>query len=255
MDWDEFFLSDPALDEEHLGRRDRLRLRVVEEGLESLHDYEVIEFLLYYVERRGDTNPIAHKIINHFGSLGKALCATKADLCAVEGLGDGAAEWLATVNSLIGEYLAESKKAPDAVKTLRDVRGVARKWLPPATPVWQLCLSGHGALLCTVPLGGIGDWGRPDALRDALGAVIRTSASGVVLVQYRPRLPMAPTAYDLDRDHAYAETLRAVDVRLLDHVLICGDAVYSLAHSGQLPVLQPWAAPEVEIWQTYRPEP
>ena len=57
----------------HEGHRDRVRKRFREEGLDHFSDVQALELLLFYVIPRGDTNPIAHELLSHFGSISQVL--------------------------------------------------------------------------------------------------------------------------------------------------------------------------------------
>ena len=50
-------------DNPHEGHRARLREQYFRQGLESFSDVQVLEMLLFYCIRRGDTNEIAHGIL------------------------------------------------------------------------------------------------------------------------------------------------------------------------------------------------
>ena len=53
----------------HDGHRDRKREQFLRCGAESFADHELLELLLYYAIPQRDTNPIAHALIERFGSL------------------------------------------------------------------------------------------------------------------------------------------------------------------------------------------
>ena len=48
------------------GHRARLRQRLLEGGPEALADYEVLEYLLYGAQARGDTKPLAKELLVRF---------------------------------------------------------------------------------------------------------------------------------------------------------------------------------------------
>mgnify|MGYP000063753913 CR=1 FL=1 len=52
-----------SIHEEH---RARMQERVARDGLTSLAAHEVLEYLLYFSIPRRDTNPLAHRLIQHF---------------------------------------------------------------------------------------------------------------------------------------------------------------------------------------------
>ena len=53
----------------HEGHRQRKKEQFREHGLDAFADHEALELLLYYAIPRQDTNPIAHRLLERFGSL------------------------------------------------------------------------------------------------------------------------------------------------------------------------------------------
>ncbi len=68
-----------------------MRKRFLAGGLEGYADHEALELLLYYAIPRRDTNPIAHALMERYGSLSAVLSAPVEDLQKVEGIGESAA--------------------------------------------------------------------------------------------------------------------------------------------------------------------
>ena len=63
----------------HEGHRERLRKRFLEEGLDHFTDIQALELVLFYCVARKDTNPIAHALLDRFGSLAQVLEAPVED--------------------------------------------------------------------------------------------------------------------------------------------------------------------------------
>ena len=72
---------------QHDGHRQRLKERFLKEGLDHFSDVQVLELLLFYAIPRQDTNPIAHNLLEHFGSLAQVLEAPVEELEKVPGIG------------------------------------------------------------------------------------------------------------------------------------------------------------------------
>src|SRR3990170_3390325 len=70
------------------GHRARLRQRLLEGGAEALADYEVLEFLLFSAQARGDTKPLAKELLARFGSLSAVLDAEPGALRQARGISD-----------------------------------------------------------------------------------------------------------------------------------------------------------------------
>ena len=75
----------------HDGHREKMRRRFLTAGLEPFADHEALELLLYYAIPRRDTNPIAHALMERYGSLSAVLSAPAEDLQKVAGVGESAA--------------------------------------------------------------------------------------------------------------------------------------------------------------------
>ena len=88
----------------HAGHRERLRQRFIRAGLEGFAPHETLELLLTYAIPRRDVNPVAHRLMQHFGSLHAVLQAAPADLMAVEGIGESAAVFLSLLLPVFRAY-------------------------------------------------------------------------------------------------------------------------------------------------------
>lgn len=71
----------------HDDHRQRVRQRFLESGLGSFNDIQVLELLLFYCIPRRDTNPIAHALLDHFGSFSQVMEAPVEELKKVNGMG------------------------------------------------------------------------------------------------------------------------------------------------------------------------
>lgn len=72
---------------DHSGHRARKRRQFRDHGIDAFADHEVLELLLYYAVPRRDTNPIAHALMDRFGSLNAVLSAPVEELERVPGMG------------------------------------------------------------------------------------------------------------------------------------------------------------------------
>ncbi|PWC26590.1 hypothetical protein CR165_22365 [Pseudoroseomonas aestuarii] len=69
------------------GHRGRMRQKLLERGPDALADYELLEMLLFFAFKQGDTKPLAKALINRHGSLAKVLTASEKELAETSGLG------------------------------------------------------------------------------------------------------------------------------------------------------------------------
>ena len=72
----------------HEGHRKRMRERFLNEGPKGFQDHELLEMILYYTDRRKNTNVDAHKLLDEYGSLSMLFEADALDIkrrCDVNG--------------------------------------------------------------------------------------------------------------------------------------------------------------------------
>ena len=79
------------------GHRERLRQRVLEGGTEALPDYELLEFLLFTAQPRGDMKPLAKTLLERFRGIGGVLSAEPDSLLAIKGMGEASVAALKVV--------------------------------------------------------------------------------------------------------------------------------------------------------------
>ena len=60
---------------DHLGHRSRVRKKFLASPAAELHDYELLEILLFAAHPRQDTKPIAKKLIAKFGDISAVINA------------------------------------------------------------------------------------------------------------------------------------------------------------------------------------
>ena len=88
----------------HAGHRSRLLQTVVTAGLENISSVQAMEFILTYIFPRGDVNPIAHRLLDKFGSIGGVLDANVTDLMTINGIGERAAQMLSQLTEVFFLY-------------------------------------------------------------------------------------------------------------------------------------------------------
>ena len=106
----------------HDGHRDRLREKFIRHGLSSLEPHEVVELMLYAAVPRKDMNPLAHELLEGFGSFPALLDAPIEELMKYKGIGRGSAITI-KLFSAIGRFYIESKadKGPTSMEEVIDI--------------------------------------------------------------------------------------------------------------------------------------
>ena len=220
----------------HDGHRERTKKKFHDHGLEGFTDIEAIELLLMYAIPRRDTNVTAHALLDRFHSFRGVMEADVADLEAVEGVGPNAAALLALVTALNRRYLSArgTGKAPILNNT-----GTAAAYLIPKFAYLKeeaallLCLDGASRLLCCRELGRGTPGSVPLSSREVIQVAMRENAVGVILSHNHLSGTALPSSADRLATRELYHALRAIDVRLLDHIIVCEGDCVSMRDSGE----------------------
>ena len=104
----------------HKEHRRRMKDRFLRQGLDGFTDVQALEFLLFFCIPQGDTNDLAHVLINRFGSLSQVLDTPEEELKKVDGIGDHSAIFLQLMNQMARYYLVNKAQQERILPTIED---------------------------------------------------------------------------------------------------------------------------------------
>ena len=218
----------------HKDHRKRLKNRYLENGLDSFTDIQMLELLLFYAIPRRDTNPIAHALLNRFGSLSQVLEAGVEELQKVEGVGPEAALFLHLIPDA-GRYYMVDKAMHSKVLTTIDQCG---QYLLPffigrqVETVFLLCMDAKCKVLCCKEIGEGSVNSAGISIRKIVETALAANATTVVLAHNHPSGIAIPSGEDVQTTHRIADALRAVEIHLVDHIVVADDDYVSMVMSG-----------------------
>ena len=218
----------------HAGHRGRVKEEVRRRGLEALPEHRVLEFLLFYAIPRGDTNGLAHRLIDRFGSLSGVLDASVEELSAVPGIGEHAALLLRTIPELCSCYVASRSEVGDVADSPERVREILTPYFFGARNemVYLLCLDGKRKVLGVrkITEGSVNT--AEVTARRITEEALALRASYVVLAHNHVSGIALPSRQDCDTTRYLAQVLEPIGIELSDHVIFCDDDMVSLRDSG-----------------------
>ncbi len=227
-------------DKIHDGHRERMRERVAKSGLHTLQPHEILEYLLYPFIPRKDTNPIAHALINKFGSFAGVINADADRLKEVNGMTENAALFLSSLPDVFRVYINQSEEEKRSLSG----RGAARNFMGnqlygvKVEQVIVAALDAQDRLICCEKISsGSGD-SVGLSVRGVVDFALRHKASSILLAHNHPSGKVTPSQQDLDLTMDIMSTLRSVGVTLQDHFIFCGSDSYSFEEDGRLSYLR-----------------
>ena len=218
----------------HDGHRQRMKDRFRAEGLDHFSDIQVLELLLFYCIPRKDTNPIAHALLDRFGSISQVLDAPIGELAKVPGVGESAATFL-SLTTAVGRYYQVDRAMNVEILTNIDQCG---RYLVPFfygrrnETVFLLCLDAKCKVLCCKELGegSVNSAGVP--IRRIVEAALGVNATSVILAHNHPSGIAVPSGEDVQTTQRVSAALSTVDIVLVDHIIVADDDYVSMVQSG-----------------------
>ena len=224
-------MSNPQI---HKGHRQRLKNRFREEGLDNFTEVQVLELVLFYCIPQKDTNPIAHDLLNHFGSLSQVLEAPVEELTKVSGIGENAAVLLKLITDVGRYYLVNRSQQFTALTTL----DACAKYMVPhffgrrVETVFLLCLDAKCKVLCCKEVGEGSVNSAGISIRKIVELALGANATSVVLAHNHPSGVALPSPEDIQTTRRLAAALHAVEIHLADHIIVADDDHISMVQSG-----------------------
>lgn len=196
----------------------------------------MLELLLYYAIPQRDTNPIAHALIERFGSLQAVLSAPAEELMEVPYIKEKAAVLIRLAPALYQRVLMSGEDCEVILDTRERIGEFFRRlFMVHASEVmYQLCLDGKGKKKGLYKLGE-GDLGSVGLnIRQIMENTLRSKAVMVVLAHNHPSGVALPSHDDKVATRMVREALETMGVRLVDHVIVADNDYVSMAESGLL---------------------
>ena len=218
----------------HDGHRNRLRERYKREGLDHFNEINALELLLFYCIPRSDTNDLAHRLLDQFGSFANVLDASVEDLCKVKGIGENSAVFLSLLSSVSRYYQVQKAQFDGPLDSVASVSAVLKPHLQGRRNemVYLLCLDAKCKMICCRLIGEGNVNSAGISIRKIVEVALAVNASAVVLAHNHPSGLAVPSSADVKTSIQVGRALRSVDVVLLDHYVISDDEAVSMIQSG-----------------------
>ncbi|MEE0059303.1 MAG: JAB domain-containing protein [Acutalibacteraceae bacterium] len=220
-------------DNPHSGHRDRLRKKFLDNSFDGLETHEILELMLYYAIPRKDTNPIAHKLIDAFGSL-SAVFDAPIDKLKEQGISENCAIYLKLIPQICRLYMDDKHNNTDKIIDVENAgeklthKFVGRDY---EAVVLLLLDSKHKEVFC-----GVVSKGSVSAcevyVRKIIELAVMYNAKFAVLAHNHPSGLALPSNDDIYTTGKVFQALKLIQVALIDHVIVADDDYVSLRESG-----------------------
>ena len=226
----------------HADHRKRMRRRFLKDGFDSLAEHEKLELLLYYVYPRCDTNPIAHRLLDKFGSLSNVLEAPIKELETVGGVGEQCAVFLKLIPEISRAYQESKQELPRLYDYQAAGEYLCKKYVGRTTEALTVIAldSKEQIRFCETLYEGSIDT-LPIYNKRIVAIAVQYDAASIILAHNHPSGRLIPSQQDIKSTRDVCKALNTIGVRLEDHFIIGNNEFVSFRHSGILKQILPEA--------------
>jgi len=233
----------PPLRVQDLAAGERPQERLERLGPAALSDAELLAMLLRTGSRGHNVIAIAQHLVAEAGSLAALTGWNESDFRRHRGIGHVKALQLVTTMEIASRVLRQSAEVEPVMNRPEIVHRHFRPQIIGLTveKFWVLCLNRKNRLIRQVEVTSGTATSSLAHPREVFRAAIRNGATAVVCAHNHPSGDPAPSAADVQVTRQLREAAKAVDIDLLDHIIIGvaaadpqGRGYYSFREAGLL---------------------
>ncbi|MDD5772733.1 MAG: DNA repair protein RadC [bacterium] len=218
----------------YLNHRKRLKEKYKKSGFGGWQDYEVLEFALSYAIPRKDLKPIAKELMTKFKTLNGVFDADIEELKEIKGISDHTAIFIRFLKDISARYLEKGICERDLVASPQAVYNYLKASLKGACDeeFKALFLNNRNSLLAieTIQRGTVNK--SVVYPRKIVERGLYLHASSLIIAHNHPAGTLTPSEDDIRITKKIFESLKLVDILLLDHVIIAGNKYFSFKEEG-----------------------
>lgn len=218
----------------HDGHRGRMWDKYLEHGIGIFEEHELLEILLFLLIPRVNTNETSHELINRFGSLKNVLDTSIGDLQKVKGIGKNSAVGLKFIGD-IADYV--NRKKHDAIKfdsssaiidyCIEHYRNIPHECISFFLLDDKLTLMYKEDIEINKPNETDFDY------KQIIRQIVKFECPAIIISHNHPEGSVYASNVDITTTRTLASLLKAIDVKIVDHIVIQDNTGYSMRKSGE----------------------
>ena len=215
----------------HSGHRKRVKANVIKNGFSQLEEHKLLELMLFYSIPREDTNELAHKLINHFGSFEEVFKADIEQLKRVDGVGENTAIMIAATGETFNRISKAKPPKKRVYKNTEDLKELAFSLIKGEKneKVFLICFDAKKTLKRYTVISEGDEISSEINMKEVIKNLVDSDSSIAVLAHNHPTSSAEPSASDVDSTRMVCVTLRKIGYALADHIIIGeNDDAYSM---------------------------
>jgi len=218
----------------HKHHRIRMREKFTRAGFDSFTDVEKLEFILFFSIAQKNTNPIAHRLLQKFGSFDAVLEAPINRLQEVDGIGEQSAFFLNSLLQIANAY-GKSKNV-NIISGTESAKSFAKNLLSHKTveEFYIICLAPNNKVLSYKLIGTGTTSSVQIQIRELTKAALECNCERIIIAHNHPQGKALPSDEDIAFTNKVIFSCFTNNIDVLDHIIISQDDEFSFVESKLL---------------------
>lgn len=210
--------------QQNLGHRSRLRQKFLQNPQQILSDYELLEILLFSSIPRKDTKIIAKELIKKFGNISAVIKANLEELNEVKGLGQASLVQIKIICQIIEKILKQDSGGKVILHNWQDLLNYAFSSFNGLNyEIFKVLFLDSKHHLLDDEIIEIGSEKQINIdIKNIVKKALISSASSIILMHNHPSGNLKPSNHDIKTTNLIAKSLSNLDIKIIDHLIICG---------------------------------
>jgi DNA repair protein RadC len=221
---------------EHSGHRDRIKSKILKNGLDGFLDYEILEALLFYTIPMKDTKGAAKELLKEFKTLEKTLNASTNEILSlkIKGITENTCVYFKLLHDLNKKLYKEKLREETILNSveatydyLKSSIGLLEK------EVFKIIFLSADNRYLGDEIIFLGTIDRSQIYpREIVKQVLKYNAKSVIFSHNHPSGNPKPSQADIEMTKKLKKILEPLEVRILDHIIITPEKYYSFLEEG-----------------------
>ena len=216
---------------------DRPREKMLSKGKESLSDAELIAILIGSGNRQESAVDLSKRMLASVNNnLNELAQLTITDLMQFNGIGEAKAITIITAITLGKRIRLENALIKPVIKSSKSVFNIMQPKIGNLKheEFWVLFLNNSNTIINSKQLSKGGLTGTLVDVRMLFKEAIALLATGIIVCHNHPSGKLVPSVADKQLTNKIKEAGLLLDIKLLDHLIICNQGYFSFADENSL---------------------
>ena len=220
----------------HAGHRMRVIGSYSHIDLDSLSPHQVLEYILFYVFPRGDVNPLAHRLLDHYGTVQNVLEANPNELVKIYGINQRSAQMITGFTKIFNYYTGSKLSKKVRFSVADDIYDFCEDLLRFYS--YEVCfLIATDASFHVISRRMLGNGSvnlvaiKPN---DIVDFVNETKAANILITHNHPGGFCQPTENDILGTDIVKNLVNFMGAQFIDHVIVGSDGIFSVVQKRKV---------------------